>query len=98
MKKTFATAFAATCVLAVPAAEAGGLFGTVGSLRSTAGNPHPGDGYQGQIYVTPAGCSYSRAQVPGYKPTWHLILNGQDAGLTRAARSCPTMLGDYEQL
>ncbi|MBY6004655.1 hypothetical protein KUV62_12095 [Salipiger bermudensis] len=83
-----------------PAAEAGSWFTstTNRSLRADAANPHPGDEYQGQTYVTPGGCSYSRAQAPGYKPTWHLIHNGASAGLTNAHRGCPAMLGDYERL
>ncbi|WP_417742358.1 hypothetical protein [Salipiger sp.] len=68
------------------------------TLSANNAHPYPGAAYQGQVYVTPGGCSYSRAQVPGYKPTWHLILNGAAAGLTNAHRRCPTMLGDYERL
>ncbi|APZ54415.1 hypothetical protein [Salipiger abyssi] len=100
MIRVFALAFAAATLFALPAAEAGNGFfgGKHKSLQSNARNPSPGAGYQGQTYVTPGGCSYSRAQVPGYKPTWHLILNGAEIGLTNAHRRCPTMLGDYERL
>ncbi|MCR8546219.1 hypothetical protein M4578_00150 [Salipiger sp. P9] len=100
MLRRLAPAFAAAALLAAPAAEAGNtaFSSTQKSLYPNAQNPHPGAGYQGQVYVTPGGCSYSRAQVPGYKPTWHLILNGAEAGLTDAHRRCPTMLGDYERL
>ena len=51
-----------------------------------------------KVYVTPDGCTYSRAQATGYRPTWHLILNGAAAGLTDAHRRCPSMLGDYQRL
>ena len=35
----------------------------------------------GQWRTLQNGCSYSRAQAPGYAPTWHLIVNPQQAGL-----------------
>jgi hypothetical protein len=40
-------------------------------------------------------CVYSRAQAPGYAPTWHVILNPEAlypdmAG--KSSRKCPTML------
>lgn len=54
--------------------------------------PRPPDSYQGQWYVTPQGCSYSRAQAPGYRPTWHLILNPHHIGQPNAPRGCPAML------
>jgi hypothetical protein len=63
-------------------------------VGATSGNPHPGWDYKGQHYVTPAGCSYSRAQAPGYHPTWHLILNGAHVGLTNAHKGCPMHLGN----
>ncbi|WP_335949092.1 MULTISPECIES: hypothetical protein [Salipiger] len=100
MNRPFALAFAVAMISLAPAAHAANTaFGpSQKTLRANNANPHPGASYQGQVYVTPGGCSYSRAQVPGYKPTWHLIRNGAAAGLTNAHRRCPTMLGDYERL
>lgn len=45
-----------------------------------------------QTYTTENGCSYTRAQVPGYPATWHLILNPQQAGLPLPEGTCPHML------
>jgi hypothetical protein len=63
------------------------------NVGANAANPMPPSSFGGQWYVTPAGCSYSRAQAPGYNVTWHLILNGAHVGLTDATRDCPVMLG-----
>lgn len=52
----------------------------------------PGAHYDRQHWVSSDGCSYSRAQAPGYAPTWHLILNGAHVGLTDAEPHCPVML------
>ncbi|WP_071674541.1 hypothetical protein [Nioella nitratireducens] len=52
----------------------------------------PPDTYTAVIYTTPQGCSYSRAQAPGYPPTWHLILNPQRVGLPVPTGRCPVML------
>lgn len=100
MNRPFALALAVALTSLAPSAQAANtIFGpSQKTLRATNANPNPGPEYRGQVYVTPAGCSYSRAQVPGYKPTWHLIRNGAAAGLTNAHRRCPTMLGDYERL
>ena len=62
------------------------------STRDAMAQP-PAPGGQGQTWVSPQGCTYSRAQAPGYPATWHLILNGADIGLTNAHRRCPGMLG-----
>lgn len=55
-------------------------------------NPRPPANYQGQWYTTPDGCSYSRAQAPGYAPSWHLIINPHHIGQPNAKASCPAML------
>ncbi len=52
----------------------------------------PPETFTAQIYTTPQGCSYSRAQAPGYPPTWHLILNPQRVGLPTPSGRCPVML------
>ena len=87
-----AVSLGATPALAIPG------FGStkVKGVGATAAHPHPGANFRGQTYVTPGGCSYTRAQVPGYKPTWHLIVNGASFGMTNSRRGCPAMLGDYE--
>lgn len=45
-----------------------------------------------QTYTTPDGCSYSRAQAPGYPATWHLILNPERIGLPTPPSRCAAML------
>lgn len=67
---------------------------------STSGNSYarglplgPSASHPERTWVNPAnGCSYSRAQAPGYAPTWHLIFNGSRIGLTDAHTGCPQML------
>lgn len=54
--------------------------------------PRPPDSFQGQWYVTPQGCSYSRGKAPGYRPTWHLILNPHHIGQPPAKAKCPGVL------
>lgn len=56
-------------------------------------NPHPGPNYAGQWFTTTDNCSYSRAQAPGYSPTWHLILNPHHIGMPNAHSGCPVHLG-----
>lgn len=55
--------------------------------------PMPPEGFQGQWFTTPNGCSYSRAKAPGYPTSWHLILNPHHIGQPPAKRSCPAVLG-----
>ena len=55
--------------------------------------PVPPEGFQGQWFTAPNGCSYSRAKAPGYPASWHLILNPHHIGQPPAKRSCPTVLG-----
>lgn len=52
----------------------------------------PPASYTGQWYTAPNGCSYSRAQAPGYPPSWHLILNPHHIGKASAKTRCPVML------
>ena len=54
--------------------------------------PRPPDTHQGQWYTSPQGCSYSRAKAPGYRTTWHLILNPHHIGQPNAKPRCPAML------
>lgn len=87
---------ATTLFLAAAATAASPVLSTQGKNGDAASMPAPG--YTGKTWISPQGCSYSRAQAPGYAPTWHLILNGDMAGLTRAKRRCPGMLGGMSQL
>jgi hypothetical protein len=45
-----------------------------------------------QTYTTPDGCSYTRAQAPGYPATWHLIINPERVGLPTPTARCAAML------
>ncbi|GGL57298.1 hypothetical protein [Wenxinia marina] len=68
---------------------------TAGSaLAQAAARVHvaPPASFQGQWFTTADGCSYSRAQAPGYAPTWHLIINPHHIGQPAAHRGCPAML------
>ncbi len=49
-------------------------------------------GAYGQHMTLANGCSYSRAQAPGYAPTWHLILNPHHISQPNAHRGCAAML------
>ncbi|KAB7610261.1 hypothetical protein F9L33_13185 [Amylibacter sp. SFDW26] len=51
----------------------------------------PANAY-GQHMTLANGCSYSRAQAPGYAPTWHLILNPHHLGQPNAHKGCAAML------
>jgi len=46
----------------------------------------------GQWRTLANGCSYSRAQAPGYAPTWHLIVNPQTMGLPARPRHCKPLV------
>ncbi len=46
----------------------------------------------GQWRTLENGCSYSRAQAPGYAPTWHLIVNPQRVGLPARPRGCKSLV------
>lgn len=63
------------------------------AAASVPKNPAPPASYVGQWYTTPGGCSYSRAQAPGYAPTWHLIINPHHIGQPPAKASCPPWFG-----
>lgn len=84
---TAALLAALTTLTAAGSAEAFGLNGARSALKQA-----PPPDYQGQWYTTPDGCSYSRAQAPGYPPTWHLINNPHHIGKPNAKRGCPAML------
>ena len=68
------------------------LLAASASAAGSNAHPKPPANYQGQWYTTPGGCSYSRAQAPGYPVTWHLILNPHHIGKPAAKPSCPHSL------
>ena len=68
------------------------MFSADVAVAKSKKNQRPPDSFQGQWYVTPAGCSYSRAQAPGYPPQWYLIVNPHHLGQPPAKRSCPRVL------
>lgn len=93
-------------LLAMPAAagkffiveEPGDLSGTMGrassprQLGANAGNPLPPANFVGQYYTTPALCTYSRVEAPGYATSWYLVMNPHHIGQPNANPSCPTRL------
>ena len=79
-----------TLALALGAAQTGPVaaFGGV-----TPKQPQrPSSSYAGQWYTTPDGCSYSRAQAPGYPVMWILIQNPHHIGQPDARPDCPRTL------
>lgn len=62
------------------------------NLGTTTQNPRPPASYAEQWYTTSGGCSYSRAQAPGYPVTWHLILNPHHIGQPNAHSGCPVQI------
>lgn len=89
--KLLCTAAALALLTTFAATGSAGAFG-LSAAKSALKNPPPPTNYQGQWYTTPDGCSYSRAQAPGYAPTWHLIINPHHIGQPNAKASCPAML------
>ncbi|WP_050929617.1 hypothetical protein [Aestuariivita boseongensis] len=67
-------------------------FGPASAMKNPKGSYRPPETFQGQWYTAPNGCSYSRAQAPGYPPTWHLILNPHHIGGKPAHAGCAAML------
>ncbi len=67
-------------------------FGPATAKKNPLGTYRPPESFQGQWYTAPNGCSYSRAQAPGYPPSWHLILNPHHIGQKPAHSGCAAML------
>jgi len=67
-------------------------FGPATRPKKAHDNIEPAAQYAKQYWVHPNACSYSRAQAPGYKPTWHLILNPYHIGMPPAHRGCAAMI------
>lgn len=68
------------------------VFGPATAKKNPIGTYRPPASFQGQWFTAPNGCSYSRAQAPGYPPSWHLILNPHHIGQPTAHRGCAAML------
>lgn len=69
-----------------------GLSSTAAIAQGKGSKLRPPATFTGQWYTAPNGCSYSRAQAPGYPPSWHLIRNPHHIGKPSAKTSCPVML------
>lgn len=52
----------------------------------------PPSGYQGNWYIAPNGCAYSRTQAPGGHATWFLIQNPHHLGLPPKHEGCANTL------
>lgn len=68
------------------------VFGPTTNKKNPRGLYRPPETFTGQWYTAPNGCSYSRAQAPGYPPSWHLILNPHHIGQKAAHAGCAPML------
>ena len=78
-------------VAAPASADISRVFGKSSSPKNAAVAGGPPPGHEGQHWISPDNCTYSRAQAPGYAPTWHLVLNGSQYGLTDAHSGCTIM-------
>lgn len=77
MFKTFAAALFATALAAAPAtADLSKTFGKASAKKVRGGSADmlPPPGYQGQWWVAPNNCEYSRSGRPG-EVVWFLIIN-----------------------
>lgn len=97
MNKKISLATLAT-MTALTLSACGGATADISDNFGPATNPNkigrsdgPPADYNEQWWVSPDGCSYSRAQAPGYAPTWHLMLNAAHVGLTDAHTGCAMM-------
>lgn len=52
----------------------------------------PRSDFQGNWYIAPNGCAYSRSQAPGYPPMWILIQNPHHLGLPDKHSGCANTL------
>jgi hypothetical protein len=75
----------------IASADISDTWGKASEQSQNIGNG-PSSSNTDQHYISKQGCTYSRAQAPGYAPTWHLVLNGSQYGMTDAKKSCPMML------
>ena len=68
------------------------VLGPATNMKTPLGSYRPPETFKGQWYTAPNGCSYSRAQAPGYPASWHLILNPHHIGQKPAHADCAAML------
>lgn len=52
----------------------------------------PPAGFNGNWYIAPNGCAYSRTQAPGMPAMWYLIQNPHHLGLPPRSPDCATTL------
>lgn len=90
LKTLTLTALTAAALASPAAADLSDTWGQATSPKKVGG-PAPSAAYQGQHWISPEGCTYSRAKAPGYAPTWHLVHNGSQYGMTDAKRGCSVM-------
>lgn len=90
-KTVSAVALLASLAACGGAGDISDTFGNASNIKPVKHGPPPG--HVGQWWTDPSNqCSYSRAQAPGYSPTWHLILNPHHIGQPNAHSGCPVML------
>lgn len=65
---------------------------TAVSMKGKSAFAPPPDSASQAYFTTENGCTYRRAQAPGYAPTWHLVLNPHHIGRPAAHRGCPGSL------
>lgn len=84
--------------VALTACQMGSMPAIAGSSsNNAAAHVPPPAGYSEKLYTTADGCTYGRAQMPGYLPTWHLIVNSSRLGLPDPHQGCPAQIGEYYQ-
>jgi hypothetical protein len=93
--KRFSAAFLLLTAMVVLSACADGDvdMGVAGrEMGSDFGGPPVG--YSKEQWISSNGCTYFRAQAPGYAPTWHLVVNGAQVGMTNAHDDCVVVYGE----
>lgn len=88
----YLSALALLIALLVPAPAAANRTVRAVSMQGKDGYAPPPDTHDGAYFTTHDGCTYRRAQAPGYRPTWHLVLNPHHLGRPKAHRRCPGSL------
>ncbi|MEP3665214.1 MAG: hypothetical protein ABJN42_00605 [Roseibium sp.] len=92
LSSTLAVGLVSLSMIGAPAmADISDVFGPSSNPKTPAGWGPPAS-YTNQNWISPQGCTYSRAKAPGYAPTWHLVLNGSQYGLTDAKAGCPILM------
>ena len=90
---TKAALIATATLIALPAqADISDMFGRATNPDRSKAAVAPPAGHDSDWWISANGCTYSRAQAPGYAPTWHLVVNGAHAGMTDAHFDCAHMI------